>query len=123
MPLFTAFARQKGGPKALAAVLAARPPARDAARVGVRVLAGLGVQAPELATTLQEAAGQAGQRRKLDPAELKRLIGRVQAHGDPVRGEAVFRRAQSQCLKCHAVAGAGGRVGPGLESIGARYRG
>jgi putative heme-binding domain-containing protein len=47
------------------------------------------------------------------------LLAEVVRKGDPARGEAVFRRGQSQCLKCHAIAGAGGRVGPGLESIGA----
>lgn len=30
-----------------------------------------------------------------------------------------FRRADLNCLKCHAIAGAGGQIGPGLESIGA----
>src|SRR5262249_49752584 len=91
-PPVTAFARQKDGPKALADVLKGRPPARDAARVGVRVLAGLGVPAPELADTLQAAAGQAGQRRKLDAGELKRLLSLVQTQGDAARGEEVFRR-------------------------------
>src|SRR5205823_2855074 len=96
-PLFTAFTGRKGGPEALAEVLKARPPARDAARVGLRVLAGLGVQAPELTGILQAAAGQAGQRRKLDAGELKRLIGLVRTQGDPVRGEAVFRRPELGC--------------------------
>src|SRR5262249_28089278 len=31
----------------------------------------------------------------------------------------VFRRKDLTCQKCHAIAGAGGQVGPGLESIGA----
>lgn len=35
------------------------------------------------------------------------------------RGEAIFRRKDLNCLKCHAIAGAGGQVGPSLESIGA----
>ncbi len=39
--------------------------------------------------------------------------------GNAKRGEAVFRRKESLCLNCHAIAGAGGQVGPGLESIGA----
>ncbi len=39
--------------------------------------------------------------------------------GDAARGEAVFRRKDQLCLKCHAIAGAGGQVGPDLTSIGA----
>ena len=35
------------------------------------------------------------------------------------RGEAIFRRKALECLKCHAIAGAGGQVGPSLESVGA----
>ncbi|MFO0891449.1 MAG: c-type cytochrome [Isosphaeraceae bacterium] len=47
------------------------------------------------------------------------FLGEVARNGDPARGEAIFRRAELNCLKCHAIAGAGGQVGPGLESIGA----
>src|SRR5262249_27268761 len=44
---------------------------------------------------------------------------RARSQGDPERGEAVYRRKETLCLKCHPIAGAGGQVGPGLESIGA----
>ena len=50
---------------------------------------------------------------------MNQLLTDVARAGDPARGEAVFRRADLNCLKCHAIAGAGGQVGPGLESIGA----
>jgi putative heme-binding domain-containing protein len=76
------------------------------------------VQSPELAATLQAATGQVGLRRKLDGPEMQRLIKLVQAQGDPVRGEAVFRRPEIGCLKCHALGGAGGNVGPDLSGIG-----
>jgi putative heme-binding domain-containing protein len=118
VPLYTAFARQKGGALALADALKAQAPARDSARVGLRVLAGLGVPAPELAAVLQAAVGQAGPRRKLDATELKRLSALVQSQGDPARGEAVFRRPELGCAQCHALGGAGGRVGPDLSGIG-----
>src|SRR5262249_37676201 len=39
--------------------------------------------------------------------------------GDPARGEAVFRRPELGCLQCHAIAGAGGKVGPDLATVGA----
>ena len=35
------------------------------------------------------------------------------------RGELIFRRKDLNCLTCHAIAGAGGAVGPDLTSIGA----
>ena len=50
---------------------------------------------------------------------MNQLLTDVARTGDPARGEAVFRRNDLNCLKCHAIAGAGGQVGPGLESIGA----
>ena len=57
--------------------------------------------------------------RSLGAGELGRFLAEVSSAGDPARGEAVFRRPELTCLKCHAIAGAGGQVGPGLESIGA----
>jgi putative heme-binding domain-containing protein len=47
------------------------------------------------------------------------LLQEIAARGDPRRGEEVFRRESLQCLKCHAIAGGGGEVGPDLISIGA----
>jgi putative heme-binding domain-containing protein len=82
------------------------------------VLAGLGVQAPELTAALQAATGQIGLKRKLDAAELQRLITLVKTQGDPARGEAVFRRPELGCMQCHALGGAGGKVGPDLSGIG-----
>ena len=117
-PLFIAFVRQKSAAPALAQALKTQPPAKDAARVGLRVLTGLGVQAPELTATLQAATGQIGLKRKLDAAEMQRLIKLVQSQGDPARGEAVFRRAELGCMQCHALGGAGGKVGPDLSGIG-----
>jgi putative heme-binding domain-containing protein len=47
------------------------------------------------------------------------MVPVVEAEGDAVRGEEVFRRADLSCLKCHAVSKAGGQVGPDLSAVGA----
>ena len=40
------------------------------------------------------------------------------AHGDPARGEAIFRRADLNCMSCHSLSKAGGEVGPDLSAVG-----
>jgi putative membrane-bound dehydrogenase-like protein len=40
--------------------------------------------------------------------------------GDPKKGQAVFFKTESQCSKCHRVAGIGGWVGPDLSQIGGK---
>jgi putative heme-binding domain-containing protein len=116
-PLFGAFLRQKGGSLALAGALKESRPSVDAAKIGLRVVVGLGSPAPELTAVLHASAGQSGQQRKFDAVEIKRLLALVPA-ADPHRGEAVFRRPTLGCLQCHAIGGAGGRVGPDLSGIG-----
>ncbi|GIW96282.1 MAG: L-sorbosone dehydrogenase [Pirellulaceae bacterium] len=49
----------------------------------------------------------------------EQVVREAMQKGDPVRGEQIFRRPELQCLQCHAIAGAGGQVGPDLASIGA----
>jgi len=37
---------------------------------------------------------------------------------DPAKGELIFRKAEVNCTSCHAIGGAGGRIGPDLSSLG-----
>jgi putative heme-binding domain-containing protein len=117
--LFSAFLQRAGGPAALAAALAKEPPSADAARIGLRVIHGSGVPAPKLVAILRAAHGEVGRARKLDDGEKQRLLALVQSQGDPARGEPVFRRPDLGCMQCHAIAGAGGKVGPDLATVGA----
>jgi putative heme-binding domain-containing protein len=55
----------------------------------------------------------------LTPELVAELTTEVQTKGDPARGEAIYRLAANQCLKCHAIGGAGGIVGPDMVSLGA----
>src|SRR5262249_14690113 len=57
--------------------------------------------------------------RVLTADEMRQMVADVAKHGNAARGEAVYRRKDLTCLNCHAIAGAGGQVGPDLASIGA----
>src|SRR5205085_12537935 len=56
---------------------------------------------------------------EVTPAEVQALVQEVRTKGDPARGELIYRRKEATCLACHAIAGAGGQVGPDMTSIGA----
>jgi putative heme-binding domain-containing protein len=118
--VFEAFLGRKEGAALLAAGLAGKKLPADVAKVGVRLAGASGRDTGALAEALKRAGGLTGTGpRVLNPDEMKALVEEVARRGDPARGEAVFRRADLSCLKCHAVSGAGGRVGPDLSSIGA----
>ena len=55
----------------------------------------------------------------LSKEQMDRMVSLVRKQGDPTRGEAIFRRNDLSCFKCHAIGGAGGKVGPDLISLGA----
>jgi putative heme-binding domain-containing protein len=42
----------------------------------------------------------------------------VSSKGNAARGEAIFRRKDLNCMKCHSVSRAGGQVGPDLSALG-----
>lgn len=50
--------------------------------------------------------------------EIARLASEVKGLGNPDLGEAVYRRTSLSCQPCHAIGGAGGRIGPDLSSLG-----
>ena len=51
--------------------------------------------------------------------DVKKLMADVEQHGDPARGELVFRRKSAGCTACHAINFAGPALGPDLAAIGA----
>ncbi len=119
---FEGFVGRAGGADALIAALTATtldaPVAEASVRIATRLGGGTG---SKLADALSRAGGLVAvlDRKDWPSAERAAIVAAVARRGDPARGEAIFRRAKLQCLGCHAIAGAGGRVGPGLESLGA----
>lgn len=74
------------------------------------------------AKPLSDAIGAIQNRKikmKFSKAELNALIKEVEQTGNASRGETVYRRSNLNCIKCHAIGGSGGIVGPDLISLGA----
>jgi putative heme-binding domain-containing protein len=53
------------------------------------------------------------------PAAVRQTVEAISTKGDAKRGEAIYRRAELQCLNCHGIHGVGANIGPDLGSIGA----
>lgn len=68
---------------------------------------------------LAKRAGSAAARAFWTDPERQTILASLATKGDPARGEAIYRRAELSCLKCHAIGGAGGVVGPDMRSLGA----
>jgi putative heme-binding domain-containing protein len=117
--VFTAFVQRKNGPDLLAKALADKKLPTDTARVGIRAVRASGRDYPALIAALTKAGGLTNVNHTLTVAEMEQMVADVRKQGDPAKGEAIYRRKELSCLKCHAIAGAGGQVGPDLTSIGA----
>jgi putative heme-binding domain-containing protein len=116
--LITAFLQHKGGPDILAGALAEQQVPEDVAKIALRTVTGSGRQEAKLIDALSKAGGIVSMAKVLSPEEMATLVTAIKEQGQPVRGEQIFRRAELNCLKCHAIGGAGGKVGPDLVSIG-----
>lgn len=55
---------------------------------------------------------------QLNEQELNDLVQEVRATADPILGEAIYRKTNLMCQTCHAIGGAGGKIGPDLSSLG-----
>jgi putative heme-binding domain-containing protein len=117
-PVFAAFITRRGGPAVLADALADETLSPDVAKIGLREAQQSGQPHILLVQALRKAGGLTG-RAELDEKQIEAVVDEVRRNGDPNRGETIFRRSDLACLRCHSIAGAGGQVGPGLESIGA----
>ncbi len=118
-PLLNAFLDQQGGADRLAAALAQQNQlSAPAARAALRTLYAVGRNDAALSAALSELAGISAQPQTYTKPQIAELAAQVMAKGDPHRGEAIFRRADLSCIKCHSVSKAGGQVGPDLSAVG-----
>ncbi len=117
--VINAFLQHKGGPDVLASALVDQKLPEDAAKVALRIITGSGRQEPKLTDALSKSGGITNMPKKLAKEEMEALVNTIKDQGDAAHGERIFRRAELNCLKCHAIGGAGGKVGPDLVSIGA----
>ncbi len=115
--------------RGLLAIKGASLPLRDAlgenklpeivARAGLRVAREGGRNDLDLVAALAKAGGLAADPQALTGELIRELAAKAAAEGDPDRGEMVYRRTELACITCHAIGGAGGKVGPDMTSIGA----
>jgi putative heme-binding domain-containing protein len=117
--VFASFTTRKGGSTDLATALKGQKLPADVAKIGVRVAKAAGQPDAALIDALTKSGGLGEGRKMFAGKELEAFLSDVAKTGDPARGEKIYRRTESACQKCHAIAGAGGLVGPDFTSIGA----
>jgi putative heme-binding domain-containing protein len=113
-----ALLSEKEGSKLLTAALAGKELRSDVARDVLRVLRESGRTDPDLENALR-TAGKITGRKSLSAEERAALLKRVSTTAKAADGERIYRNEQLGCLKCHAIGGAGGLVGPDMISLGA----
>jgi putative heme-binding domain-containing protein len=109
----------KGAAPALAKALPKSGIPPVVGKAGLRAAREGGRSEPDLVLAITRGSGLDEGEVSLSESELKQLVADVQSKGDPARGEIVYRRKELSCVACHAIGGAGGKVGPDMTSIGA----
>jgi putative heme-binding domain-containing protein len=108
----------KGFAEAVARTLPKDLP-KAAATTGLRAARELGKKGEALSNAFASIAGVATTTSPANAADYTAMAESVKKDGDPARGELIYRRATLGCVTCHAIGGAGGKVGPELTSLGA----
>ncbi len=118
LQLWRAMLSKKGAAPKIAAALQDKLP-KWAALAGIRVGQEGGRSAPELVGALLPMAGMSMTAAEWTPDKIVQFTKAVATEGDPSRGELIYRTEALQCIKCHAIGGVGGKVGPDMTSLGA----
>ncbi|MEO2024075.1 MAG: HEAT repeat domain-containing protein, partial [Pirellulaceae bacterium] len=109
---------RKGGEQVVVKALEGVKLQADVAKLLVRAVRNTGRPAESLLNAIRTAGGLTTGGWKLDAKLMQSLLASVQEDGQARIGETIYRRANLQCMKCHAIGGAGGKVGPDLVSLG-----
>lgn len=118
-PFFEALAGQPKTVPVFVQQLKGQSIPTEAARLALSVVRSSGKPSDELTKAIADAGGIKSGPRKLSPEQMLAMATKVAESGDPHRGEEVYRRTRLTCVKCHAIGGAGGVIGPELRSLGA----
>ncbi|HJM65636.1 MAG: sorbosone dehydrogenase [Roseibacillus sp.] len=117
-PLFEAFIGREEGAVSLVKALAEKQLSSQIAATGIHLARFSGREMPELIEVLTSAGALKPLPPELTPEASRKLLADLERLGSAERGEAVYRRAELNCMTCHAISGAGGLLGPDLASIG-----
>lgn len=101
----------------LAIALRDSPLPQPAATIGLRAARAVGVR-QDLLTVLDRQAGNSAPRAYTN-SDIQRMAAAALKDGNAEKGELIYRRAELNCISCHAIGGAGGKVGPDMTSLGA----
>ena len=115
--IWRALFSTKGVPEQIAAALPKDLP-KPAAAAGLAAARELGKRGDALVKAFTALTG-ATPAPAAAPTDFSSYVARTKTDGDAARGEFIYRRAALVCTTCHAIGGAGGKVGPDLSSIGA----
>jgi len=116
--LINAFLARQGGSDALAAAISGAAIPADTAKLGLRALSTAGRQDEALRGALSKAAGISSAAIEYSVDFVKALGQEALAEGNAARGEQVSRGTITNCVSCHAIGGAGGKVGPDVSAVG-----
>ena len=120
--LFQAFLGQRRGAPLLAEALESYQLSPAVAKTGIYLIRASGRDETVLTETLKAAADLSNRALLIAPQEMPDLVREVISAGDAARGESLYRSNDLACLKCHSIAGSGGRVGPDLSGLGSRVQ-
>lgn len=110
---------RKEGPAALTKALKEATLPTEVAVIGARRAGGVSPRHEPLIQAFQQAGKLQVISKTMTDEQYRELAEATLKTGNRDRGELIYRRENLQCIKCHAIGGAGGKVGPDLTSIGA----